>query len=49
MGKELGVNDIEASAMLQIEAEQVRTEADAALVAVRRARLAAIRMPSVGC
>jgi hypothetical protein len=38
MGKALGANDADAAALLQIEAEQVRAAADAALVAIRRAR-----------
>jgi hypothetical protein len=38
MGKALGANDADAAALLQIEAEQVSAAADAALVAVRRAR-----------
>ena len=38
MGKALGANDTDAAALLQTEAEQVSAAADAALVAVRRAR-----------
>ncbi len=38
MGKALGVDDDDAAAMLRMEAEQVHAAADAALVAVRRAR-----------
>jgi hypothetical protein len=38
MGKALGANDTDAAALLQTEAEQVSAAADAALVAIRRAR-----------
>lgn len=37
MGKVLGANDADVAVLLQIEAEQVRAAADAALVAIRRA------------
>jgi hypothetical protein len=38
MGTALGLDDADAAALLQIEVEQVRAAADAALAAARRAR-----------